>query len=459
MPDSPLSAIVLAAGKGTRMGGPRPKVLHEVCGRPMLHFVLDAVDDLKPACTVVVVGQDRVEIEKSLPAKFNVRFAEQAEPLGTGHAVAAAEAALGDFFGTLLVLYGDTPALRVETLRDLVAACPKGGVAFLAGELDDPSSYGRIVRDAAGRFLGIKEEREATASERGIREANLGAYAFDAKRLFAELRELLAAPRKNEKAEYYLTDVVGRFEKGGAEVAVRRTTDPEAWLGVNSARDLARVRRVVQDRILARHLARGVRVVDPATTYIDWDVDIGEGTVVHPCTVIDRGVRIGPNCEVGPFAHLRSETVLRDGVEIGNFVEVKKSVVGAGAKAKHLTYLGDAEVGPAANVGAGTITANWDGRNKHKTTIEEGAFVGSGTVFVAPSTLGRGAKTGAGAIVTRGTRIPEGETWVGVPARPLRPKGGKGNAVAKEAAPPKGPGEEPRIETAAPGKTSDGARR
>ncbi|HKB15974.1 MAG TPA: bifunctional UDP-N-acetylglucosamine diphosphorylase/glucosamine-1-phosphate N-acetyltransferase GlmU, partial [Planctomycetota bacterium] len=361
------------------------------------------------------------------------------------------------FEGKVLVLYGDTPALRTESLRDLVAACPKGGVSFLVAEIDDPASYGRIVRDAAGRFVGIKEERDASAAERAIREVNLGAYAFDGPRLFSELADVLAAPRKNEKAEYYLTDVVGRFEKADVEVAIRRTTDPDAWLGINSPRDLARVRRVLQDRILARHLARGVRIVDPATTYVDWDVDIGEGTVLYPCTVVGRGARIGPNCEVGPFAHLRTDAVLREGAIVGNYVEVKKAVLGAGAKARHLTYLGDAEVGAGANVGAGTITANWDGRTKHKTTIEEGAFVGSGTVFVAPATLGKGARTGAGAIVTKGTRVPDGETWVGVPARPLPQKAGRAGNSNKEGARP-GAGEPPRSGALAPGKGDDGAR-
>ncbi|MGH7149268.1 MAG: NTP transferase domain-containing protein, partial [Planctomycetota bacterium] len=269
MAETSLAAIVLAAGKGTRMGGPLPKVLHEVCGRTMLQWVLDAVLDLKPAPTIVVVGHGREEVERSLAGKFPVEFAEQDEPLGTAHAVAAAQARLKGFDGKVLVLYGDTPALRTESLRDLVSACPKGGVSFLVSEIDDPASYGRIVRDAAGRFVGIKEERDASAAERAIREVNLGAYAFDGPRLFAELAEVLAAPRKNEKAEYYLTDVVGRFEKADVEVAIRRTNDPDAWLGINSPRDLARVRRVLQDRILARHLARGVRIVDPATTYVD----------------------------------------------------------------------------------------------------------------------------------------------------------------------------------------------
>ncbi len=449
MAETSLAAIVLAAGKGTRMGGPLPKVLHEVCGRSMLQWVLDAVLDLKPSPTIVVVGHGREEVERSLAGKFPVEFAEQDEPLGTAHAVAAAQARLKGFDGKVLVLYGDTPALRTESLRDLVSACPKGGVSFLVAEIDDPASYGRIVRDAAGRFVGIKEERDASAAERAIREVNLGAYAFDGPRLFSELAEVLAAPRKNEKAEYYLTDVVGRFEKADVEVAIRRTNDPDAWLGINSPRDLARVRRVLQDRILARHLARGVRIVDPATTYVDWDVDIGEGTVIFPCTVVGRGARIGPNCEVGPFAHLRTDAILRDGAIVGNYVEVKKAVLGAGAKARHLTYLGDAEVGAGANVGAGTITANWDGRTKHKTTIEEGAFVGSGTVFVAPATLGKGSRTGAGAIVTRGTRVPDGETWVGVPARPLPAKGARAGNAAKEGA---------RSGALAPGKGDDVSR-
>ena len=457
MADNSLAAIVLAAGKGTRMGGPLPKVLHEVCGRSMLQWVLDAVLDLKPSPTIVVVGHGREEVERSLAGKFPVEFAEQDEPLGTAHAVAAAQSRLKGFDGKVLVLYGDTPALRTESLRDLVSACPKGGVSFLVAEIDDPASYGRIVRDAAGRFVGIKEERDASASERAIREVNLGAYAFDGPRLFTELAGILAAPRKNEKSEYYLTDVVGRFEKADVEVAIRRTTDPDAWLGINSPRDLARVRRVLQDRILARHLSRGVKIVDPATTYVDWDVDIGEGTVLYPCTVVGRGARIGPNCEVGPFAHLRADAILREGVIVGNYVEVKKAVLGAGAKARHLTYLGDAEVGAGANVGAGTITANWDGRTKHKTTIEEGAFVGSGTVFVAPATLGKGARTGAGAIVTRGTRVPDGETWVGVPARPLPQKGTKGGNSSKEGARP-GAGDPSRSGALAPGKGDDGVR-
>jgi len=417
MQASPLHVVVLAGGRSTRIRTGGPKALLDLCGRTLLDHVLEAAEGVCPASRVLVLGRQHEE-----PVREWLRRAGrdawqvvlQPEALGTGDAVRCALDVL-PAEGRALVLCGDTPLLEAATLRHL-AEDPHG--ALLSAVLEDPRGYGRIVR-REGRLHAIVEDADCDTAQAGIREVNAGVYVLD----LAALRRALTAMRPdNAQGELYLTDaaVAVLRDTGGGVVCLEE--DLEQIRGVNTLEDLARATALLRERILRGHMAAGVIVDDPTTTWIETGVEIGPGTRILPFCVIRRGVRIGRHCLVGPFAHLRDGTVLEDRAEIGNFVEVKKTVIGAGAKAKHLTYLGDAFVGPRANIGCGTITANYDGRAKHRTEIGAGAFIGSGTVLVAPVRVGENAVTGAGAVVTRNRDVADGETVVGVPARPLRPR-------------------------------------
>lgn len=401
-------AIILAAGKGVRMKSERAKVLHEVMGAPLLVHVLQAVRDAGIADALVVVGHQADEVRAAAGA--GPVFVEQKEQKGTGHAVLCCEKALAGFSGDVLVLAGDAPLIRASTIRAMLELHRKSGAeaTFLSAEVADPRGYGRVVR---GPQVRIVEDADATDAEKAIREINSGAYVFRAPRLFKALKDVRA---ENAQREYYLPDALRSL----AKVEVCRTDDPAEALGVNSRRDLATVSSALRRRILDRHMDAGVTIADPDTTYIEEGVEISADVVIHPFSVIRKGVVIGPGCHVGPFSHLRGETVLEEGAEVGNFVEVKKSRIGPGSKAKHLSYLGDATLGAKVNIGAGTITANYDGRQKHPSVLEDGASTGSNTVLVAPVRLGKGAKTGAGAVVAKG-EVKPGTVVVGVPARPL----------------------------------------
>jgi bifunctional UDP-N-acetylglucosamine pyrophosphorylase/glucosamine-1-phosphate N-acetyltransferase len=286
---------------------------------------------------------------------------------------------------------------------------------MLTAVVANPRGFGRVKR-VRGEFAGVVEEQDASPEERALREVNLGVYAFAR----ADLERLL--PRlsnRNAQGEYYLTDVPALLLAEGARVATVELEDEREAIGVNTLEHLAEARSALQLRILSAHLAAGVAIEDPATTFVDHGVEIGAGTRILPCTVIRAGVRIGKGCEIGPFTHLRGGTVLEDGAEVGNFTEAKQAHLGSHSKAKHLAYLGDVEIGSRVNIGAGTIVANYDGKKKHRTEIGDRAFVGSGSVLIAPCKVGEGALTGGGAVVTRNSEIPPGEAWVGVPARPL----------------------------------------
>lgn len=414
-----LAAVILAAGQGTRMQSDLPKVLFELSGWPLVRHVIEAARHVAPDRTVLVVGHGRERVEQALEDVEGLRFAVQAEQLGTGDAVRAALPELEDFDGTVLVLCGDVPALRSGTLESLLAAHREVGAtaSVLSAVFDDPGAYGRVLRDDHGSFVDIREARDCSPLEAGVREINTGVMCFEAAPLRSVLERLSS---DNAQGEYYLTDAPRLLlEQGHRVQAVAAGTEDDV-LGVNTLAELSEAGRRLRERILAEHLAGGVQITDPATTFIDRDVVIGRGTRVLPCTVIERGVRIGEDCEVGPFSHLRPGTVMEDRAEVGNFVETKKAHLGAGTKAKHLTYLGDARIGAGTNVGCGTITANYDGRNKHVTVIEDDVHIGSGTVLVAPVRVGRGATTGAGAIVTAGRDVAPGSVVVGVPARPLQ---------------------------------------
>lgn len=423
------SVVVLAAGQGKRMRSARPKVLHPLCGRTMLEWVLDQALALAPERIVLVVGHGAEDVERSLanhPARARITFVRQEPQLGTGHALQCCLGALGANPGRTVVLYGDMPLLRAESLRALVAeqiAGGAGGLALLTALADEPRGFGRIVRDpVSGALQRIVEERDCTPAQREIDEVNLGVYCFDGRALVAALPRL---SNDNAQKEYYLTDVLALFVAEGRAVTSVELDDASEGIGVNTLAQLAEARAELQFRILEEHLENGVYVEDPHSTYIDHGVSIGAGTRILPCTVIRAGVTIGAGCEVGPFTQLRAGTVLEDGAEIGNFTECKNARIGAHTKAKHLAYIGDAVLGARVNIGAGTIFANYDGRAKHTSRVGDQAFIGSGTVVVAPNTIAAGATTGAGAVLTKNAGVGAGEVWIGVPARKLERSGAR----------------------------------
>jgi bifunctional UDP-N-acetylglucosamine pyrophosphorylase/glucosamine-1-phosphate N-acetyltransferase len=428
-----LAVIVLAAGLGTRMKSELPKVLHPVCGRPLLAYALDAVTVVGAQRTVVVTAPAHDAVAAILPE--GVERAIQAEQKGTGDAAAAGLAALGDFSGDVVVLNGDHPLMGAAFVADLISAHRTSGVrATLTAQTFDPAHYGRIVRDGEGRLAGIVEYRDATTEQRAISEANVGAYVFVADALRGALPRLR---NDNDQGEYYLTDVIGLLLAGGEEVGVYRTEDRGVTQGVNSRVDLALVAAEVRRRLLEEFMLSGVTIIDPESTYVDWGVVVAPETIVHPQTyllgattigceigpgsllrdvsVADGarvvqshvlGCAVGPGATVGPFTYLRPGTVLDDGAKAGAFVEVKNSHVGTRSKVPHLSYIGDTEIGSGSNIGAGTITANYDGFSKHRTTIGAGVRTGSDTCFVAPVQVGDGAYTGAGSVITKD--IPAG---------------------------------------------------
>jgi bifunctional UDP-N-acetylglucosamine pyrophosphorylase/glucosamine-1-phosphate N-acetyltransferase len=419
-----LNVLVLAAGEGKRMKSATPKVLMDLLGWPMLGHVIAAARKLAPSRIVVIGGRHLPRIKKAFAGEKGLLYARQPKPLGTAHAVRFGLKALPRGKSDVLVLSGDVPLVTRETLRRLVSEHRKGRAAItvLTAVVADPAGLGRIVRDGEGRLLRVVEERDADAATRAIREINSGIYVFDRARLAELLPEV---GRKNAQGEYYLTDLLGLERERGGAVRLVAAADPGEVAGINRPAELVAARELLQRRIFDEHLERGVRITAPHLTCIEAGVSIGEGTVVEPFSVIRSAVSIAPFSRVGPFAHLRAGTRLDAGAQVGNFVEVKASRIGSGTRALHLSYLGDAEVGSGANIGAGTITANYDGRKKHRTRIGAGALIGSGTVRLAPVAVGRSARTGAGAIVLAGADVPAKATAVGMPARVV------GNAKTK----------------------------
>jgi bifunctional UDP-N-acetylglucosamine pyrophosphorylase/glucosamine-1-phosphate N-acetyltransferase len=411
-------AIILAAGHGKRMKSDKAKVLHEVCGRPMISYVVEAARGAGAKTIVVVVGYAADQVRTALGSEPDILFAEQVRQLGTGDAVRACRPVLEGYEGPALVLVGDEPLLRPEPLANLMARQRSEGAACLLGTaiLPDPTGFGRILRDGANRFLKIVEQRDCNPEEAAIREVNPSCYVFDLPGLWDALDRLDTG---NAQGEYYLTDAPALLQSMGRKVMALTVLEADDVLGVNTRQHLAEAHLLMQRRIHDRLMTDGVSIVDPRNTYIDGRARIGQDTTIFPFTVITGSVTIGSGCRVGPFAHLRDGTVLEDGAEVGAFVELSQSRMESGALARHLAYLGNAQVGPGANIGAGTITANFDGREKSPTVIGAEAFVGSGSILIAPVTIGPGATVGAGAVVTRKTDVPAGETVVGVPARRL----------------------------------------
>jgi bifunctional UDP-N-acetylglucosamine pyrophosphorylase/glucosamine-1-phosphate N-acetyltransferase len=411
-------AIILAAGQGKRMKSEKAKVLHEVCGRPMIRYVVDAARGAGARTIIVVVGYAADQVHESLGAEPDILFSTQTEQLGTGHAVKVCRPLLEDYQGPALILVGDEPLLRAEPLADLLVRQRTESAACLLGtaKVHDPMGFGRILRDSAGRFLRIVEERDCTPEEKAIREVNPSCYVFELPVLWDALDQIGTS---NAQHEYYLTDAPERLMGMGRKVMALNVLRGDDILGVNTRQHLAQAATVMQSRIQDHWMTEGVTIVDPHNTYIDGRASIGRDTVIHPFTVISGDVKIGSNCQVGPFTHLRDGTLLDDGVEVGAFVEVSRSHLQTGTIARHLAYLGNAVVGRGVNVGAGAITANFDGSRKNETLIGDRAFIGSGAVLIAPVKVGQEAVVGAGAVVTRGRDIEDGETVVGVPARSL----------------------------------------
>ena len=416
-------AIILAAGHGKRMRSERAKVLHEVCGQPMIRAVVDAVRGAGAKTILVVVGYGAAQVRAALADEPDIQFATQENQLGTGDAVRACRASLVGYEGPALVVVGDEPLLRPEPLADLLTRRELDDAACLLGTaiVNDPTGFGRILRDSAGRFLRIVEERDCSPEERAILEVNPSCYAFKLPGLWDALDRLETT---NAQGEYYLTDAPALLNEMGRKVTALPCLEPDDILGVNTRQHLARAHALMQSRIQNRLMDEGVSIVDPRNTYIDARAVVGPDTTIFPFSVVTGKVRVGTGCRIGPFAHLRDGTTLDDGAEVGAFVEVNRSHLQAGVTARHLAYLGDATIGPKTNIGAGVITANYDGSTKSPTTVGTGAFLGSGAILIAPVHVGDQAVVGAGAVVTKNHDVAQGQTVIGVPARPL---GGSGS--------------------------------
>ena len=439
-----ITAVILAAGQGTRMKSTKPKVLHQILGRPMIAYLLDTLQEVGVTDIVVVVGHQAEAVKEALK-DYELRFVIQEPQLGTGHAVQVAMPAVPAESGTVMVLCGDAPLISGESISalQLLHDSTAAAVTVQTIELPDGAHYGRVVRDDSGQVAAVVQAKDSQDRPDllAIREINTGAYCFDAAFLVDGLTKI---PQSPVTGEIYLTDLIHIARQQGRVVEALVDPDWEALLGINSRAELAGATRTVKRRINERHLDQGVTLVDPEATYIESAVRIGKDTVIYPNvylqgrTVIGENCRIEPNVKIsdshladgvlvrmccvitdsrlgpgvtlGPFAHLRPGSDLREEVHVGNFVEVKKSVLHAGVKAGHLTYLGDADIGAGANVGAGTITCNYDGEKKHATIIGEGVFIGSNTALVAPVTVGAGAYVGAGSTITKD--VPPGKLGV-----------------------------------------------
>ena len=435
--------VILAAGKGMRMKSALPKVLHPVAGRTLIERVIATAATLTPSTTTIVVGHGADLVQSHFAGRPDLQFVVQEPQLGTGHALLQTAPILRGRQGTVVLLSGDVPLLTADSLRGLLTAHDEAGAAatVLTAVVDRPYGYGRIVR-SQGRITRIVEERDASPAQRAIHEINSGIYAFRLELLFEALDRIGA---DNSQGEYYLPDLFAIFRRRRRVVATYTIAQPVEIRGVNSRSELAEVTHMVRQQKNEELMAAGVTLIDPATTYVDADVEVGADTVVHPCVILERGTRIGAACEIhagarivnstigdrvvvrnhtiiadstvatgakiGPFAHLRPGAAVGPEAHVGNFVELKNATLGAKSKANHLAYLGDATIGDGVNIGAGTITCNYDGATKHRTTIENEAFVGTHATLVAPVTIGRGAYVAAGSAIT--SDVPAGALGIG----------------------------------------------
>jgi bifunctional UDP-N-acetylglucosamine pyrophosphorylase / glucosamine-1-phosphate N-acetyltransferase len=437
------SVIVLAAGKGKRMKSGLPKVLHPILGRPMLGYVLHAVNEISPKRILVVIGRGAEKVKEAFPLD-QIEYVLQREQLGTGHAAICAHEALKDFSGIVVILNGDFPLIRPETLKDFIETHrrSKATISLLTTVLDNPHGYGRVIRGRRGDVIRVVEEKDAKAKEKKIKEINSGAYCVESSFLWKALQEI---SRNKEQGEYYLPDIVGIATESGKKVVGYLVSKSEEVLGVNNRAELASVERILRTRTNEYLMLSGVTIVAPEVTYISPQVFIGADTVIYPNTFIYGNTTIGSGCHIepsvwiedselgdevtikfssyitkaviedkvtiGPFAHIRADAQILAGAKIGNFVEIKKSKIGRGSKVPHLSYVGDGILGERVNIGAGTITCNYDGFHKYETVIEDDVFIGSDTMLVAPVKVGKGATTGAGSTITRD--VPPGTLAIG----------------------------------------------
>lgn len=434
-----LAAIVLAAGKGTRMKSTVPKVLHRVAGRPMLSYPLEVLRELGAKKVAVVVGHGKDLVAETIGGEVDpkrVSFVTQSPQLGTGHAVMCALKALKGFKGDVLILSGDVPLITMPTIKGLARVHRKGGkkrpvLSFITAILEDATGYGRVVRDELGSVVKVVEHKDCTTEERAINEINTGIYLVDADFLRSNIKKLSS---ENAQGEYYLPDLIDMASGRGLKIGALTLVDADEVMGINNRIELARADKLMRWRTLTELMLSGVTVIDPDNTYIDTGVAVGADTTICPGVHLKGTTRVGANCVVeegavildsvigdgsvvrsysviedstvgkkvtlGPLARLRPGNTLADGARVGNFVEVKNSVIGRGSKANHLTYIGDSDVGEGVNIGAGTITCNYDGVKKHRTVIDDGAFIGSDTQLVAPVRVGRNAYVGSGTTVT-----------------------------------------------------------
>ena len=444
-----VDTVILAAGMGTRMKSTTPKVLHELLGKPMVSYILEAVSVICEDVPVVVVGRGAEQVKSVIGDK--ARFVLQEPQLGTAHAVMCAREMLRGRSDLVVVANSDFPLITRETYQSLIETHTKGDspLTICTVVADDPREYGRIVRDAEGRISGIVEDKAATEAQKKIKELNSNPYCFDAEWLWTSLEKI----QKSAVGEFYLTDLVRIAYEEGYSIGVYEVKDRDESIGINNRVHLAEAAKALQKRINTSWMIEGVTFIDPDKTYIESSVVIGNDTVLYPevylkgTTVIGEGCVLGPSAliqnsiigdrcrvlfamlesarlendvDMGPFGHLRKGAHLGNHVHMGNFGEIKNSHLGPGTKMGHFSYIGDAEIGADVNIGAGTITCNFDGQNKFKTEIGDGAFIGSDTMLVAPVKIGKGAKTGAGAVVTKD--VPDDTTVVGVPAKPIQKK-------------------------------------
>ena len=452
-----LDVVIMAAGLGTRMKSNCAKVLHKLDGRPLISHVCRAALELEPRSVYVVVGYQAEDVQAAVEKEFSLQagriaFVHQREQRGTGDAVMAADNVLGGKNGTVMVLSGDVPLIKPATLTRLVEAHNQKNASctLMSVRLENPTGYGRVVKSAAGDFMKIVEQKDASDEERQIREINVGIYCFDNAKLFAALKEIKP---NNSQGEFYLTDVPAILKSRGDTVAIYQHNDAREVSGINTRAELAEFENLLRRNTVRRLMIdSGVTFIDPSHAYISGEAQIGRDTVIHPDVHIEGATTIGEACEihqgsrivnsrignrvtikdhclvldseiaddcaVGPFAHLRMNARMDERSVVGNFVEVKKSHIGRGTKSMHLTYLGDATIGEGTNIGAGTVTCNYDGKNKHPTIIEDHVRIGSDTMLVAPVRVGSGAVTGAGSVVTED--VPANTLVAGVPAKVKR---------------------------------------
>ncbi|MDP2980763.1 MAG: NTP transferase domain-containing protein [Candidatus Omnitrophota bacterium] len=412
-----IATIILAAGEGTRMKSSLPKVLHNICGKPMLKYLIDNVNSIGIEKVIAIIGHKAGLVKERIGG---IKCIKQDKLLGTGDAVSRARGAIlkDNKIDHVLILYGDTPLLSQEIIKKLIEkhVATSASATILTAQLKNPTGYGRVIRSPGNKIVKIVEELDASIYEKVTEEINVGVYCFNKRALFYGLEKIKP---DNKKEEYYLTDAIKVLTKSNMPVESITTSDTEEFLGVNTRAELGKAELVMRKRILAGIMDLGVTIVDPDNTYIEHGVEIGKDTVIYPYTFIENNVKIGASCSIGPFARLRPGTIIGDNVGVGNFVEIVRSSIGQETKVRHQCYIGDTVIGKNVNIGAGTIVANYDGKEKHKTVIEDNAFIGTGTILIAPVKVGKGAVTGAGSVVTRNKNVPAGKTVVGIPARIL----------------------------------------